>query len=73
VEFPEGVAAEDLTVSKSGTDLVFHYPGGSLKYATWLICSPMLACFSTSYKPAAFRFADGTEWSLTQVLAIVPS
>ncbi|MDR2253384.1 MAG: hypothetical protein LBD97_05930, partial [Bifidobacteriaceae bacterium] len=27
VEFPEGVAAEDLTVSKSGTDLVFHYPG----------------------------------------------
>ncbi|MDR2564598.1 MAG: hypothetical protein LBC97_00800 [Bifidobacteriaceae bacterium] len=72
VVFPEGVVPEDLTVSKSGSGLVFHYPGGSLEYREWYSYSPGSAGYDLYYKPAAFQFADGTHLTAAHVKAIAP-
>jgi hypothetical protein len=71
VEFPAGVAPEDLTASKSGSGLAFLYPGGSLEYQNWFYYSVGTSQYDAYYKPAAFKFADGTVWTVAQVKALV--
>jgi hypothetical protein len=50
--------------------LVFHYPGGSLAYTGWYAYTVGTALYDLVYKPASFKFADGTEWTAAQVKAM---
>ncbi|MDR1393041.1 MAG: hypothetical protein LBJ62_03610 [Bifidobacteriaceae bacterium] len=46
-----------------------NYPGGSLRVVNWFYYPVTHASHDRETKVAWFRFADGTNWDLTEIRA----
>ncbi len=67
LNFGDGIAASDVSVSRSGMDLLFKLNGGNdqLTVTNWFSDG------SGYYQVEEVSFADGTSWSSSQISALV--
>ncbi|WP_434141462.1 calcium-binding protein [Pseudomonas luteola] len=64
IEFASDIAASDIVVSRSGTDLILTLKGTTDRVT---VSSYFNSDGTSSYKLEEIRFADGTTWSVEQV------
>ncbi|SNS94831.1 Hemolysin-type calcium-binding repeat-containing protein, partial [Micrococcales bacterium KH10] len=69
LRFGPSVTPSDVTFSRSGSDAVITYPGGSITYQKWFYHSATSTSHNTSYKFKAIEWADGTTWNLDAIKA----